>query len=196
MIIRAAHRGLRTAREVREHPRVLDAIGRRRLRGAATVGARPRVHGTPLLHRAEVHIGDDFLCWSVHRTTHLGGSGRIDIGDRVFLNSGAVVLSETNVVIEDDAGLASDVYISDSDHHALADRLLRQAPVRIGQGAWVATRAVVLAGVQIGSRAVVAAGAVVNCDVPEDTLVAGVPAKPVRLIEYPDDRPTAWKGPA
>ncbi|WP_432427508.1 acyltransferase [Salinilacustrithrix flava] len=193
---RTLERGRRLASTATSHPRVLDARARRRLQGATSVGARPRVHGRPLLHHADVRIGDDFLCWSAHRTTHLGGSGRIDIGDRVFLNSGAVVLAEERVVIEDDVGLASDVYVADADFHALADRPLRQGPVRIGRGAWVATRAIILAGVSIGPRAVVAAGSVVTRDVPPDTLVAGVPARPVRRIDYPDDRPTAWKGPA
>ncbi len=196
MIRQVVERGRRFASAATAHPIALDVVARRRLRDAVSVGARPRVHGRPILHRSEVHIGDDFLCWSVHRTTHLGGSGRIDIGDRVFLNSGAVVLAQDRVVLEDDVGLASDVYVADSDFHALADRPLRQGPVRIGRGAWVATRAIVLAGVTIGPRAVVAAGAVVTRDVPPDTLVAGVPARPVRRIAYPDDRPTAWRGPA
>jgi acetyltransferase-like isoleucine patch superfamily enzyme len=42
----------------------------------------------------------------------------------------------------------------------------------------------VLKGVTIGDGAGVAAGSVVTRDVPPSTLVAGVPAKPVRTIEH------------
>jgi len=41
----------------------------------------------------------------------------------------------------------------------------------------------VLKGVTIGNGAVIAARAVVTKDVPEDTLVAGMPAKVVKVIE-------------
>ena len=180
-------------RRVREHPTVLDTLGRQRLRGATTIGARPRVLGRPLIHTPELHIGDDFLCWSVHRLTHFGGNGRTDIGDRVFVNSGAVVLAFEHITIEDDVALASEVFISDSDNHSVAGRPVRQAPVVIERGAWIATRAMVLAGVRIGSRAVVAAGSVVHRDVPPDTLVAGVPARPVRTLDYPPGWTSAWK---
>lgn len=56
------------------------------------------------------------------------------------------------------------------------------APVRIRDGAWICTGAIVLPGVTIGENAVVAAGAVVTRDVPANTLVAGVPARPVKKL--------------
>ncbi len=163
------------------------------LRGAVHVGERPRVLGRPLITNPNLSVGDDLLLWSHHRTTHLGGSGRLELGDRVFLNAGVVLLSFCEIVIEDDVALASEVFVTDSDNHPVGDRPVREAPVRIGRGAWVATRALILPGVTIGERAVVAAGAVVTRDVDDDTLVAGVPARPIRRIEYPVGRRTAWK---
>jgi acetyltransferase-like isoleucine patch superfamily enzyme len=50
------------------------------------------------------------------------------------------------------------------------------APVIIGDNVWIGARSVVLPGVKIGNNVVVAAGAVVNKDVPDNCLVAGVPA--------------------
>ena len=58
----------------------------------------------------------------------------------------------------------------------------RVAPVRIKDGAWLCVGATVLPGVTIGENAVVAAGAVVTHDVPPGTLVAGVPARPVKTL--------------
>lgn len=52
-----------------------------------------------------------------------------------------------------------------------------EAPVHIGDYAWISSRATILPGVRIGNGAVVAAGAVVTKDVPDYTVVGGVPAK-------------------
>ena len=54
--------------------------------------------------------------------------------------------------------------------------------VTIGNDVWIGAGAVILPGVTIGNHCVVAAGAVVTTDVPDDTLVAGIPAKTVRKI--------------
>jgi acetyltransferase-like isoleucine patch superfamily enzyme len=53
-------------------------------------------------------------------------------------------------------------------------------PVVIGNDVWIGSRAVVMAGVHIGHGAVVASGAVVTKDVEPYSIVAGVPAKPIR----------------
>jgi acetyltransferase-like isoleucine patch superfamily enzyme len=181
------------ARRWRQDPRIAEARARVYLRHVEHLGRGAQVLGRPKVHNRRVRIGDDFLLYSVHRTTHLGGTGPIEIGDRVFLNSGAIVLAFVGVHLADDCGLASEVFVTDSDNHGIGGRPVREGPVEIGEGAWIATRATILAGVHIGRRAVVAAGAVVVDDVPDDTLVGGVPARPIRRIEYPDGRATAWK---
>jgi phosphonate metabolism protein (transferase hexapeptide repeat family) len=56
----------------------------------------------------------------------------------------------------------------------------RSKPVTIGHDVWIGHGATILAGIQIGSGAVVGAGAVVTKDVAPYTIVAGVPAQPIR----------------
>ena len=56
------------------------------------------------------------------------------------------------------------------------------APIRIGKRVWIGANATVLPGVTIGDGAIVAAGAVVTKDVPENIVVAGVPAVPIRHL--------------
>ena len=55
-------------------------------------------------------------------------------------------------------------------------------PVFIGDDVWIGANAVILPGVTIGKHAVVAAGAVVTTDVPENTVVGGVPAKVIKKL--------------
>ena len=55
-------------------------------------------------------------------------------------------------------------------------------PVVIGDDVWIGANAVILPGVTIGRHVVVAAGAVVTKDVPEYSIVAGVPAKVIKKM--------------
>ena len=57
--------------------------------------------------------------------------------------------------------------------------------VVLKRGAWVGAGAIILPGVVVGEGAIVAAGSVVGQDVPEYTVVAGNPARPVRKLERP-----------
>jgi acetyltransferase-like isoleucine patch superfamily enzyme len=57
------------------------------------------------------------------------------------------------------------------------------APVVVGRGSFVGANATLLAGVRIGAGSFVAAGSVVTEEVPERTLVAGVPARKIRSLE-------------
>ena len=56
-------------------------------------------------------------------------------------------------------------------------------PVHIGNDVWIGGNVTILPGVTIGNNVVVAAGAVVTKDVPDNTLVGGVPARKIKDIE-------------
>ena len=78
--------------------------------------------------------------------------------------------------------------VGDVDTHR--KRQGRFVRVEIGRGAWLGANAIVMADIGVG--AVVGAGAVVVDPVPPRTVVAGVPARPVRRLDPPngggDDR--------
>lgn len=99
---------------------------------------------------------------------------------------------QTNVSITDPAYtvLGNNVHLSgctlfghDGSVNMLAKLLKRPldkvGPVILGDFVFIGHQAIVMPGVRIGSRCIVAAGAVVVSDVPDGTVVGGVPAKPI-----------------
>ncbi len=58
---------------------------------------------------------------------------------------------------------------------------IEHKPIVIEDDVWIGARATILGGVTIGRGAIVAAGAVVTKSVPPFTIVAGVPAKPLKI---------------
>jgi acetyltransferase-like isoleucine patch superfamily enzyme len=169
------------------------ATAERVLRHAKVVGAQPTALGYGArVDATNLEIGDYFKIWCAHRQTLITGWGRIRIGDRVFINSGVVVVSVLEVTIGNDVAIANEAYIMDTDSHGVEGRPVKNAPVRIGDGSWIGARAIILPGVTIGRRCLVAAGAVVSRDVPDDTLVAGNPARIIRELVYPDGITRAW----
>ncbi len=78
-------------------------------------------------------------------------------------------------------------YIVDFDHGIAPDRDVAEqsdgeaAPVWIGDGAWLGAGVIVLKGVSIGAGAVIGAGSVVTRDVPPEAIVAGSPARLLRM---------------
>ena len=64
-------------------------------------------------------------------------------------------------------------------------------PVTIGDNVLIGANAVVIEGVSVGNGAVVAAGAVVTRDVPENAVVAGVPARIIKMKDEKTEGKTA-----
>lgn len=73
---------------------------------------------------------------------------------------------------------------------------ITKGPIAVGNDVWIGTNALVLSGVSVGDGAVVAAGAVVTHDVPPYAVVAGVPARVIRMRFAPEQieslRRIAW----
>jgi maltose O-acetyltransferase len=140
------------------------------------------------LRLAGVRIGPGTVVGGGIRITGVGRcQDRLVIGSRGWINTGCFFDATDVIEIGDDVALAQQVLIL-TQTHELAVPLRRagpltSAPVQIGDGCWIGARAMILPGVSIGAGAVVAAGAVVTEDVPPDTLVGGVPARPIRKLD-------------
>ena len=108
----------------------------------------------------------------------------IHIGKNVFINMGCKFQDQGGVFIEDGVLIGHNVVLA-TLNHAMSphDRgTMEPAPIHIGKNAWIGSNATILPGVTIGDGAIVAAGAVVTRDVPENTIVSGVPARIMRHL--------------
>jgi len=119
------------------------------------------------------------------------------IGDRCVIGRGSHIVAHYSIVIGDDVFTGPYVYITDQNHgYTDPDVPIgRQWPsntaVSIGPGSWLGAGVIVLPGAVIGGNVVVAAGSVVRGEIPDRSVVAGVPAKIVR--EYVPG--SGWKPP-
>lgn len=92
------------------------------------------------------------------------------------------------ITIEDDVTIAFRVTVIVHDDARRMDRVEpgagdgTVAPVRLRRGCYLGAGCLIVPGVTIGERAVVAAGAVVTHDVDPETVVAGVPARPIGRV--------------
>ena len=108
----------------------------------------------------------------------------IRVGKNVFINSGCKFQDQGGIVIGDGALIGHNVVLATLNHGLSQETRhdLVPAPIRIGKEVWIGSNSTILPGVTIGNGAIVAAGAVVTKNVPENTIVGGVPAKVIRKI--------------
>jgi acetyltransferase-like isoleucine patch superfamily enzyme len=106
------------------------------------------------------------------------------IGKNVFINHDCTFLDIGGITIEDDVLIGPKVSLITESHplNPLERKALLVKPIVIKRNVWIGAGAIILPGVTVGENSVVAAGAVVNKDVPENTVVGGVPAKVIKTI--------------
>lgn len=108
---------------------------------------------------------------------------RVTFGKNVFINHSAIFSASGGIDIEDDVMLAPGVKIATINHDFNdRHRIYTYGKVVIKRNAWIGMGATICPGVTIGENSVVAAGAVVTKDVADNTVVAGVPARPIKTI--------------
>lgn len=124
----------------------------------------------------------------------------VRIGSNTHVDIAVVISAVQSVVIEDDVSISFKCTIMDSDGHSLRlserrgdlqqhrhdkpnyDRSVTR-PIRIRRGARLGPHCMVLKGVTVGVGATVTAASVVTQDVPDWTVVAGNPARPIQTID-------------
>lgn len=143
--------------------RIAQARAERILASCAGVGRNVRLRMPVVVYHAEgLTLGNDV---DVGEFVVLRASGGLRIGDRVLIAAHAVLTTRGHPESPPRFGHVVD------------------AAVVIEDDVWIGSGAVILPGVTVGRGAIVGAGAVVTGDVAPLTLVAGVPARPIREVE-------------
>lgn len=110
------------------------------------------------------------------------------IGKNVYINHLCSMLDMGTITIGDDVLIGPKVNILSEEHpvNPAERKALMVRPVVIKNGAWIGAGATILPGVTVGENSIVAAGAMVNKDVPDNTVVGGIPAKVIKKIDQSD----------
>ncbi len=137
-----------------------------------------------LRYPRNIKLGPDVVIKTGVHLCPCRANSRLEIGPRTTIGFYTFIYASSEVTIGSDCMIAPFVYIVDSDHGTQAGTPMNQQPniakqICIGDDVWIGAHAVILAGVTVANGAIIAAGAVVREDVAENTIVGGVPARPL-----------------
>lgn len=110
-------------------------------------------------------------------------ASNVKIGKNVVLMNGFQCMSAGGLVIEDDTKISLNCTIATNNHDFYDRPVITCKPVHIKKNAWIGVNVTILPGVTIGENAIIGAGSVVTKDVPDNTLVAGNPAKILKQLD-------------
>ncbi|MFL2000092.1 acetyltransferase [Microbacterium sp. A1-JK] len=101
---------------------------------------------------------------------------KLHIGDRSWIGEGVWFHNQDHIYVGHDVVISQETFVTTGSHAHRRDMALVTRPVRIGDGAWVTSRCMILGGVNIGQSALVTPLTVVAENVPSGAIFsAGVP---------------------
>jgi len=111
----------------------------------------------------------------------------ISVGRDVYIAQGSWIAAAARISIEDEVLVGPYAVVVSSFHTALNGSFrfgpVGQAPVRIGRGSWLAAHVTVAAGADIGQGCLIGANSVVTSNIPDYTMAAGSPARPLKALD-------------
>ena len=163
-------------------------------------GRRWRSDGLLFLGRGlELEVGQkgrlDFgrFVWIGDGTKIRCHEGRVEIGAKTVMGQECTISAYQRVRIGEQCVIADRSMFIDFDHGVVeVDRPIRQQgiykrDVEVGSNVWIGYGACILRGVRVGDNSIVGTNSVVTKDVPANAVVAGIPARVIRMREAPKE---------
>jgi len=129
--------------------------------------------------------------WIGHRCKVRAHEGEVSIGAKSVLGQECTISAYQHVSIGRECIIADRVMMIDFDHGMVeVERPIRhqgiyKRDVNVGHNVWIGYGACLLRGVTVGNNAVIGTNSVVTAEVPDNTVVGGVPARIIRMREAP-----------
>jgi acetyltransferase-like isoleucine patch superfamily enzyme len=117
--------------------------------------------------------------------------GTVEIGEKTVIGQECTISAYQRVRIGEQCVIADRAMFIDFDHGVVeVERPIRvqgiyKRDVEVGSNVWIGYGACVLRGVRVGDNAIVGTNSVVTRDVPANAVVAGIPARIIRMREAP-----------
>ena len=119
---------------------------------------------------------------AVHSTSIIDDISKVDCGTAVF--HGVTIQRDSFIgkhcIINTNASVDHDCIIEDFVHLAPSATLCGN--IKVGEGTIIGANATVLPNITIGKWCVIGAGAVITCDIPDYSIVVGVPGRTIKKI--------------
>ena len=116
--------------------------------------------------------------------------GEVEIGENCGI-SGSTIYAYKSIKIGNHTRVGANCKIIDNDFHpieleyrhkGLNEEYARRAPIVIGDDCFIGMNSIILKGTTLGNNVIVGAGSVVHGSFPDNCIIAGNPAKIVRLL--------------
>jgi acetyltransferase-like isoleucine patch superfamily enzyme len=175
--------------------RLLTASGRRwRTDGLVFFGRRLEMQ---IARRGRVEFGR--FVWIGDRTKIRCHEGVVEIGAKTVMGQECTISAYQRVRIGEQCVIADRAMFIDFDHGVVeVERPIRlqgiyKRDVVVGSNVWIGYGACILRGVSVGDNSIVGTNSVVTKDVPANSVVAGIPARVIRMREAPAE--LRWRDP-
>jgi acetyltransferase-like isoleucine patch superfamily enzyme len=140
------------------------------------LGKDVKIFGFVNLYGCEIGDGSKIGCFvEIQKNAKIGKN--VKVSSHTFICEGVTI--EDNVFIGHNVSFINDKYprSTTQDGGLQTEKDWHVVPTLVKKGASIGTSSTILCGVTIGENAIIGAGSVVTKDVPDNTVVAGVPAK-------------------
>ncbi len=133
--------------------------------------------------KGKVYIQPSFNC---------DNGKNISVGEDFLTNYNVTILDIAKVSIGNYCMIGPNTLITTVGHPLMPkgrrEKKAKGEPVNIGNDVWIGGNCTILPGITVGNNVVIAAGAVVTKDVPDNCVVAGVPARIIKTLENDIDK--------